>query len=293
MPEHLISYAQNREDLILYVLLHSVKEGFYVDVGANDPVIGSVTKFFYDRGWHGINIEPLPSLYTVVSKKRRRDININAAISNQKGQLKLREYGNGKHGWSTLSEDSKATHQSERNYKDYEVEVKTLKDIFEENKITDIDFLKVDVEGFEYEVLSGNDWQRYRPRIILVEDTSPEKWTGILAGADYQEVYHDGLNRYFVRTDLLDRHTMSDYVKVLLDGAVLLSADHAAALKQLRATQGWLKATQAELRQERDLHQNALRRLQALYGHPEIDLGIKSLATALARRLRQKIRNSS
>ena len=68
------SYAQFLEDMVLYCALKDVDKGFYIDVGANDPTNLSVTKFFYDRGWHGINIEPLPDKCALLAEMRPRDI---------------------------------------------------------------------------------------------------------------------------------------------------------------------------------------------------------------------------
>jgi FkbM family methyltransferase len=289
MSKTLITYAQNREDLILYVLLHDVKKGFYVDVGANDPVIDSVTKFFYDRGWRGINIEPIHPIYQRIKRNRPRDITLNTAVSNKPGSLQLREYGMGKHGWSTLSDDIRQEHAGEQDYTDYEVPVKTLSEIFSGNKVTDIDFLKIDVEGFEYEVLSGNDWKHYRPKVIAVENTYPERWTGLLEKAGYTQVHFDGLNRYFVRNDLCDICTMDNYVPVLLSGAVIITAEQAALAKQLRRTQTWLKNTQQELSGLRKEHERLKAQLELVHTDPGKVLGGRKMANALARQTKRKI----
>ena len=67
--KHFISYAQNREDVILNGFFEGRDKGFYVDVGAGNPVDDSVTKLFYDKGWHGINIEPIPHIYKELEKQ--------------------------------------------------------------------------------------------------------------------------------------------------------------------------------------------------------------------------------
>lgn len=72
----IISYAQNFEDVILWRVLMDVKDGFYIDVGANDPIEMSVTKWFYDQGWHGINMEPSEEYFRKICKARPRDINL-------------------------------------------------------------------------------------------------------------------------------------------------------------------------------------------------------------------------
>ena len=71
------TYSQFLEDYILFYIFYDVKNGFYIDVGANDPNHFSVTKAFYLRGWHGINIEPLPDKYRSLLLYRNRDINLN------------------------------------------------------------------------------------------------------------------------------------------------------------------------------------------------------------------------
>lgn len=87
-----ISYAQNREDIILSGFFDINKKGFYVDIGAFHPEEDSVTKIFYDKGWQGINIEPNPRLYRLFEKSRKEDINLNIGISDKEGELLFREY---------------------------------------------------------------------------------------------------------------------------------------------------------------------------------------------------------
>jgi FkbM family methyltransferase len=289
MSNLLTTYAQNREDLIIYVLLNKVKNGFYVDVGANDPTIDSVTKFFYDRGWHGVNIEPINEVYERISKNRKRDINLHVAISNEEGSLELREYGKGKHGWSTLSSDIKQEHGEEGEYRDYKVKVKTLSSILDEYKVKEIDFMKVDVEGFEYEVLSSNDWKRFKPKVIVVEDTFPEKWTPLIEPY-YQEVHHDGLNRYFVRNDLTDVCTMKDYKNVLLNGAEIMSASQESLNERFKLAEKWLYETQEALKIQRDSYQALKTKWNLINEDPSNFFGGKVLYAALIKRLKKRFK---
>ena len=83
------SYAQCLEDLILYCALKDVENGFYIDVGANDPTIDSVTKFFYDRRWHGINIEPLADKCALLAERRPSDINLCVGLGSERGKLDI------------------------------------------------------------------------------------------------------------------------------------------------------------------------------------------------------------
>ncbi len=197
-----ISYSQYMEDIVLAALLQGSKDGFYVDVGANDEEYHSVTKHFYEMGWRGINIEPIPHLFKQFGKKRKRDINLNVAISENEGELNFREYPD-HNGLSTLSQESQIEN-SKLNlpYKDYKVPVRSLKSIFGEYDVKTIDFLKIDVEGYEYEVLKSNDWDKYRPRVICIEaNHRSNDWSKFLKNKMYARIINDGLNEYYVSNE--------------------------------------------------------------------------------------------
>jgi len=89
--KYFISYAQNFEDVMLYRALKDVQHGFYIDVGAQDPEVDSVTRAFYDRGWHGINIEPVQHWFEKLERDRPHDINLRVAVSDHEGELTLYE----------------------------------------------------------------------------------------------------------------------------------------------------------------------------------------------------------
>jgi FkbM family methyltransferase len=200
--DYIVSYAQNREDVLLAAFFFKQEKGFYVDVGANDPEADSVTKYFYDRGWHGINIEPSPRLHAALSRARPNDLNLNVGVSDKKGKLSFREYAG--HGLSTFSEDTKAELAAGDNpwvaeYRDYDVPVRRLDDILAEAKVGEIDFMKIDVEGYEYEVINGNDWKKFRPRVLCIEANHVHHdWRKVLEKADYTKVFFDGLNEYYI-----------------------------------------------------------------------------------------------
>ena len=201
----IISYAQNHEDVLLQRLFRESPSGFYIDVGACHPVVHSVTKLFYERGWHGINIEPILSLSEMLARERPRDINLRIGLSNRQGTSTLYECPTGV-GLSTFSEEQ-ALDLRRQGYElvEHSTPVTTLAALCEQYADRTIDFLKIDVEGFEQEVLEGADWSRYRPRVVVVEATRPttniasyEHWEPILLAADYLFAFFDGLNRYYV-----------------------------------------------------------------------------------------------
>src|SRR5690349_5920555 len=84
----LISYSQNAEDIRLWRVFGRLDNGFYVDIGAADPSVGSVSRIFYDHGWSGINIEPSPA-FDALSTGRQRDVNLQIAIGESEGPARF------------------------------------------------------------------------------------------------------------------------------------------------------------------------------------------------------------
>ena len=110
-----ISYAQNFEDLMLWRALKHVKKGFYIDVGANDPNIFSITKAFYELGWHGVNIEPSSNWFEMLEKERPRDINLHIAAGEKREELFLYEIPDT--GLSTLQKSIADKYKSKQGIK--------------------------------------------------------------------------------------------------------------------------------------------------------------------------------
>lgn len=203
----MISYAQNFEDVVLARAFPSAEPGFYVDIGAMDPELHSVTKHFYDLGWHGVNVEPTPGFHDRLLRARPRDVNLCAAVGLNR---EIREFhDSGGHGISTFSPDLAQHFRTLRySFETRYVQVMPLREIFERYCPPQVDFLKIDVEGSEQEVLESGDWAVFRPRIVLVEavtaDTHTPNWNAwepLLLAHDYLFVYFDGLNRFYVRRE--------------------------------------------------------------------------------------------
>jgi FkbM family methyltransferase len=200
-----ISYAQNYEDVMLWRALKHIDKGTYIDIGAWSPDVDSVTRAFYEKEWNGINVEPNNKYYLEYLTKRKRDVNLNLAISDKEAESDFFIVSNP--GLSSLNESVAKSHGKDGwDVKSEKVKVVTLNKIFEEYvKGKEIHFLKVDVEGLEDRVLIGNDWQKNRPWIVLVEATMPMSqiesyghWEPILIEAGYLFVYADGLNRFYI-----------------------------------------------------------------------------------------------
>jgi FkbM family methyltransferase len=204
----MISYAQNFEDVLLYRCFSSVPDGFYVDVGAYDPVIDSVTKIFYDRGWSGINIEP-GSVFNRLSADRPRDINLNVAVSDHSGIVTCYEYPEYA-GLSTLEEELPAALRGVATPRiELTVPCLTLNDILSNHAMEKtVNFIKIDVEGHENAIISSTNWRLFRPELLVVEATIPTTaavadapWESILFESGYHLVYFDGLNKFYVRSE--------------------------------------------------------------------------------------------
>jgi len=235
--DEIISYAQNREDVILSAFFLEKEKGFYVDIGANEPVNDSVTKYFYDRGWRGINIEPNPRIFKKLLEQRPRDLNLNIGVSDKEATLSFREYKG--HGLSTFSDYTKKELLSKDNhltakFTDYDVKVEKLEKIFDESSPPKIDFMKIDVEGYEYEVITGNNWDNYRPKVICIEANHIHRdWPTFLVSKKYMKIFNDGLNDYYV--DQLEKNIKFNYIEALI-GRKIIPAFIKSDLVELRNT---------------------------------------------------------
>lgn len=223
-----ISYAQNFEDVLLNRIFKDQREGFYIDIGAHHPTHDSVTKSFYDRGWKGINIEPVKEFFELLQKERTGDINLNLAISDSQGEVDFFELIGS--GFSTLNYEMATRLAEEKSLmlSKYTVSTKTLADICREHVNCPIDFLKVDVEGWEEKVVFGNDWQKFRPKIVIVEATIPDspircetQIPNFLKDNNYQQVYFDGLNDFYVAKECSELTKHFDKPVSIFDNFVL------------------------------------------------------------------------
>lgn len=197
------SYAQNFEDVMLWRALGHIEHGFYIDIGAQDPIIDSVSLAFHENGWHGIHVEPTPHYAQLLRQQRPGDTVIQAAVGNGPALMKFFEIP---HTGISTADAEIATQHRERGFDVKEIVVTSiaLSAIFSTCP-GEIHWLKVDVEGFEQQLLSSWGDSPARPWIVVVESTLPltqieshNVWESIITGYGYSPVYFDGLNRYYV-----------------------------------------------------------------------------------------------
>lgn len=189
-------YCRFGEDNILDRLTGYAQTGFYIDVGAHSANSESITKCFYDRGWNGINVEPQQVYFDELMQYRPKDLNLQVAVSSTSGELELHVNG----GLTTATLE-----YSLPEWPVIKVPMTTLELICEKyigNK--QIDFLKVDVEGHELDVIVGMNWDKFRPKILCVEATKPnttidvfDDWEPLLIKAGYQFVEKNPYNRFY------------------------------------------------------------------------------------------------
>lgn len=199
--EYLYTFSQDREDLVLYHVLKNevrMNDVFWIDVGANDPIDISVTKFFSIRGGRGINIEPQEKYVESYKRDRERDYNVFCGVGDKEGVMTL-------HGEGVLASMKYALDDQSRG--GVEVPIKRLTDICNEyiDGEQEIHFLKIDVEGFERQVLKGMDFSVYRPWIICIEATDHRskaavqgEWEDLIFAGGYSFACQYGINRFYI-----------------------------------------------------------------------------------------------
>jgi len=204
----MISYTPNFEDVLLQRCFHDVENGFYIDIGAHHPTNASVTRWFYDRGWSGINLEPGEG-FEIFETDRPRDTNLNIAIADFEGETTFWIH-TGNTGTSSLFHDvPKVVSDKAGDIQPRTVQVKTLPSIIDEYcPSKHIHFLKIDAEGAEEAIIKTADWKRHRPEVIVVESTEPytnkrrkESWQDLLQQQKYKMAYFDGVNDFWVREE--------------------------------------------------------------------------------------------
>ena len=276
---NITSYAQNFEDVMLWRALGHIERGLYIDVGAQDPVIDSVSLAFHEHGWQGIHVEPTPHYAALLRQKRPGDTVIQAAVGSDSAVLHFFEIPDT--GISTADAAIAAQHRAS-GFDVHETNVPCipLSAVFQICAEQEIHWLKIDVEGFEQQVLSSWGTSSARPWIVVVESTLPltqidthQSWESIIVGYGYTSVYFDGLNRYYVSEAHPELKAVFAAPPNVFDGFAL-NGTASAPFHQLIAARCQEKISEAEKQlaalalshseQERTMQENQAEQEQAL-----------------------------
>jgi FkbM family methyltransferase len=222
-----VSYAQNFEDVMLWRALKHIKSGFYVDVGAQDPVVDSVSLAFYEHGWRGVHIEPTPRYAEKLTKARTDETVIQAAVAATPGRMRFFEIPNT--GLSTGDREIADRHRAQGlTVVETVVACLTLTQALVPFSGHDIHWMKIDVEGLERQVVEGWDGSLIRPWVLIIESTAPntadqthQDWGPLVLDRGYQFVYFDGLNRYYISDEHFELASSFEVPPNIFDSFVL------------------------------------------------------------------------
>lgn len=265
-----ISYAQNFEDVLLWRAFHDVERGQYIDIGAQDPVVDSVSLAFYEAGWRGIHVEPVPAYAARLREARPDETIIEAVVSEAAGPVPFFEIPDT--GISTGREDIAGRH-SKAGFRSRKMLAPAVRlDRLLEMVETDIHWMKVDVEGMELDVLRSWGESKKRPWVLVIEATYPSTqertdhlWQHEVVRRGYQQAFFDGLSCYFVHKDHSNLASRLAAPANVYDGfgiaahhfaSFKLRGDTAAAENQTRSEKeraDWFEREAAKSREAHDL----------------------------------------
>lgn len=200
-----LSYSQNREDYHLSIAFAGQATGTYVDIGAGHPIADNVSFWFYERGWRGVVVEPQSKLAALYPRLRPRDIAVVGLIGRECAEADFHVVHR-LHGLSTAIEGAAQAAQAfGAQYQTIRTPMTTLAKLCETYDLRTIDFLKIDVEGAERDVLFGGDWEHFRPKVVVAEAVTPmtsepawQEWEPFLIAKGYRFALFDTLNRFYV-----------------------------------------------------------------------------------------------
>lgn len=193
------SFSQDGEDMILRSLLsESIADfdhykGFFIDIGAHHPFRYSNTAYFYEQGWQGINIEPTPDAINLFEQYRVRDKNLNVGIGAEREKRTLYQFKEPSLNTfdKELADSQAATDERYQVVGTAEVDIYPLSQLLDEHlpEATVIDFMSIDVAGLDIQLLESNNWEKYRPTYLLVEDVDNE--SGKVDASEIYSFLHD------------------------------------------------------------------------------------------------------
>lgn len=245
-----VSHAQNFEDVILWRALRHITKGFYLDIGAQDPAIDSVSLGFYENGWRGYHVEPTQQYAEKLRDARPDETVLQLALGRSEGLLDLFEVPNT--GLSTSVEAIALKHGDKGfSARKTTVPVITLDTLLERLSDRDVHWMKIDVEGAEASVLEGWRSSPIRPWVLVIEATLPmsqdlahHEWDHLVLNKGYEFVYFDGLNRFYVsehHKELIEKFGSPANV---FDDFLLSTEQHYCALANIARKKAEQRATE-------------------------------------------------
>lgn len=286
--EPFVSFAQNREDVVLHRALRHITRGRYLDVGANDPVVDSVTKAFYDRGWRGLAVEPVPAYAARHREQREGDVIAEVAATDADVET-IDLFSVPGTGLSSLREELTSSHASTGRGTPERISVRArrLTDILDDAgwQDSDIHFMNLDVEGVEDAVLRSLDLDRYRPWVMVIESLAPDTakpahdaWESLLTARGYSFTLFDGLSRFYLADEHPElREALSTPANVLDDYLLVGHLEAADAAATLRNDVHNLTAERDRLRTELDAAAEAQQQ-ESTWLKEQADTGSRQLA---------------
>ena len=246
------SYAQNFEDVMLWRALGQIEHGFYIDIGAQDPVIDSVSRTFYEQGWRGVHVEPTADYAHALRTDRPDEEVLQLAIGSDGPLLSMFEIADT--GLSTADASIAARHErSGYATRPLVVPCLALGTLLDNYRDRTIHWLKIDVEGMETSVLESWGASPVRPWILVIESTSPgtqipthDAWETFVLEREYRFAYFDGLNRFYVHGSHAELMSAFATPPNYFDGFVLSSTSSVCSSLNARLNEALQRATSIE-----------------------------------------------
>jgi hypothetical protein len=210
---NITTHAQFGEDRIVEMLLHYMFDRnnaiSYVEIGSNEPTLYNNTYYFYRRGGQGLLVDPNPIFKEITKKLRPRDIFLNVGISfSGEKSATYYDFGRALSGWNTFSKKTADSRNAPTPYRSIELSLVDVNDVLAEHfSNREIDFMSIDVEGLDMEIIKRMDWQKYRPKVFMTEiDHSQDGYIDSLNRfmelKDYRYVAGSWINNIYVDTRL-------------------------------------------------------------------------------------------
>lgn len=214
------SYSQAGEDQIVRYIFQAtgIQQPTYLDIGANHPYICSNTYLFYSRGSKGVCVEPDENCFALLKKSRKRDKLLQAAIGAKAGNADLYVFPDPYSGWNTLSQEEAESRQAQTGVKIKKVlriPVMDINEVMASHFNPHPNFISLDVEGLDLEILQSIDFTRFKPEVICVETVTfsmkqeEQKLSSIasfLLEKDYFIFGDTHINTIFCRKDFYKNH---------------------------------------------------------------------------------------